>query len=335
MSVTAKEIARELGLSESAVSLALNNKPGVSTRTRQLVWKTAQTMGFDFTRKSVQRFGYKGTICMVVYKKSGAVVGDTPFFALLTEGVLAGCKRSSYDFVVRYLYEDDKLEEQLFLLRNTDFAGLILLATEMTAASLRYFNDFKMPIVLLDAYFDSAPYDCVLINNTQGAYLATEHLISQCKCQPGYLQSAYCISNFAARADGFYKAIRQHGMSASKSIVHQLTPSEEGAYEDMRELILTGEELARCYFADNDCIAIGALRALREAGKRVPEDVAVVGFDDIPMCESIATPLSTVHVPKHYLGEMAAYRLVQAIEESRHMPVRMEINTTLVSRKSC
>lgn len=334
MSVTAKELARILGISESAVSLALNNKPGVSTQTRQRVWKTAQELGYDFARKSIRQLDCRGTICLIIYKRSGAVVGDTPFFSTLTEGVLAGCKRCGYDFVIRYLYEDEQLEDQLYLLKHAQFAGIILLATEMTLASLQPFVAVKIPIVLLDAYFDAAPYDCVLINNTQGAFLATDHLISKRKQQPGYLRSAYPISNFDARADGFYRAIRYHGMSTSKSIVHLLTPSQEVAYEDMRAMIAAGEELAPCYFADNDYIAIGAIKAFREAGLRIPEDVAVVGFDDIPMCESLTPPLSTVHVPKHYLGETAALRLIQAIEEKRHSPVKIEVNTTFVRRKS-
>ena len=92
------------------------------------------------------------------------------------------------------------------------------------------------------------------INNVQGAYHATNFLISQCRCQPGYLHSSFPISNFEERANGFYNSIRYNGMSASKSIVHKLTPSQEGAYSDMKAIIESGEELATAYFADNDQI---------------------------------------------------------------------------------
>ena len=87
-----------------------------------------------------------------------------------------------------------------------------------------------IPVVLLDAYFETVPCNCVLLNNVQGAYLAARHLIRTCKTQPGYLHSAYPISNFAERSSGFYKAVRAAGMSSSRSIVHKLTPSMEGAY---------------------------------------------------------------------------------------------------------
>ena len=236
--------------------------------------------------------------------------------------------------MIRHLYEDENLDEQLYLLEAAKFSGIIVLATEMNMLSMQPFAQFKTPIVILDSYFDTLDYDCVLINNIQGAFVATDYLINRRKQQPGYLRSAYSISNFEERADGFYKAIRTNGMSTSKCIVHQLAPSQEGACADMRALIAAGEELAGCYFADNDHIAIGAIHALCEAGYRIPEDIGVVGFDDLPLCEYLSPPLTTIHVPKQYMGETAVARMAQIIEEKSHSPVKIEIETTLIRRKS-
>lgn len=334
MSITAKELAKHLGLSEAAVSMALNNKPGVSTATRQRIMEAAKELGYDFSKKFFAQNPKKGTICFVIYKKSGAVVSDTPFFSTLTDGISIRCKKEHYDLEIKYLYEEDDIREQVYRLRTAQYAGIILLATEMTLISLSYFSEIKMPIVILDSYFETLRYDCILINNVQGAYLATSHLIRRRKVQPGYLRSGYSISNFEERADGFYKAIRTNGMSTSKSIVHRLTPSEEGAYADMKALIEAGEELAKCYFADNDHIAIGAINALKEAGYRIPEDIAVVGFDDLPLCEYLSPPLTTIHVPKQLLGETAAARLIQIIETGNSEPMKIEVSTTLKIRKS-
>lgn len=334
MAVTAKELARKLGLSEAAVSMALNNKPGVSTATRQRVLKAAKESGYDFAKKQISPQLKKGTVCFAIYKKCGAVVSDTPFFSSLSEGISLKCKQENYDFQIRYLYEEDDIQGQVYQLRMANYAGIILLATEMTLISLSYFSEVKTPIVILDSYFETLDYNCVLINNVQGAYLATSHLIRHCKSQPGYLRSGYSISNFEERADGFYKAIRTNGMSATKSIVHRLTPSEEGAYADMKALLRSGEELANCYFADNDHIAIGAMRALVEAGFRIPEDIAIVGFDDLPLCEYFSPPLTTIHVPKQFMGETAAKRIVEIIEGNDGMPVKIEIATILKKRKS-
>lgn len=334
MKTTAKDLARELGLSEAAVSMALNNKPGVSTATRRKVLEEAQRRGYDFLRKAAFGNELKGSFCLAVYKKSGAIVSDTPFFSDLTDGISAACKKAHYDLVIRYLYEDESLEDRLYTLSQADFKGIILLATEMNTTDLTRFSRFKTPILLLDAYFETADYDCVIINNIQGAYLAATYLIRKRKTQPGYLRSAYPIGNFEQRADGFYKAIRSNGMSTAKSLVHRLTPSQDGAYEDMKALLQSGEKPADCYFADNDHIAIGAMKALKEAGYRIPEDVAIVGFDDIPVCEYLSPPLTTIHVPKHIMGEAAVRRLIEMVEQKDAYPIKIEIGTKILKRKT-
>ncbi len=331
--VTAKELAAQLGLSEASVSLALNNRPGVSTATRKRVLEAAAASGFDFSRKAISS-QTRGTICFAIFQKSGAVVADTPFFSTLTNSISLACKKASYDSVIRYLYEDEKLEDQIYTLNTAHFAGIILLATEMDLNSVRPFSVIQAPLVLLDSYFETLPYDCVLINNIQGAFMATDYLITRRRAQAGYLRSAYPINNFDERADGFYKAIRKHGMSASRSIVHRLTPSQEGAYEDMKQLIAAGEPLASCYFADNDIIAVGAARAMKEAGYRIPEEIAVIGFDDLPLCEVFDPPLTTVSVPIAVMGETAVHRLVDQIETGPLHPLKIEVGTVLKKRRS-
>ena len=119
MAITAKELAKKLGLSEAAVSLALNDKPGVSRETRRRVFDAAKEYGYDFVRKEIALSGRKGTICFAVYRKSGAVVGHTPFFAELTDGVSTGCRREGYDCVMRYLYDDEDLPNQIYTDRKS------------------------------------------------------------------------------------------------------------------------------------------------------------------------------------------------------------------------
>ena len=334
MSITAKALAAKLGLSESAISLALNDKPGVSRETRRRVIEAAKAYGYDFSKKASAATGKKGTICFAIYKKSGAVVSDTPFFSTLTDGISMGCRRQHYDCVVRYLYEDDDIADQVYTLGASQFSGIILLATEIDEGTLKGFNRLGIPMVVLDAYYEKLDFNFILINNVQGAYMATEHLIKKRRTQPGYLRSDYWISNFEQRADGFYKAIRAAGMSTAKSQVLRLTPSQEGAYADMKRLLNAGERPVDCYFADNDLIAIGAILALKEAGYRVPEDVAVVGFDDMPACEYMDPQLTTIMVPKLFMGETAAMRVIQLIEGANTQPLKIEVSTKLVRRRS-
>jgi len=332
-SITAKELAALLRLSESAVSLALNNKPGVSRETRKRVMEAAKEHGYDFSRKAVALDQKKGTICFAVYRKSGAVVGNTSFFSELTDGISIRCRRDGYECVISYLYEDEDLKDQIRELRASRFAGVIVLATEMEEQTLSLFDSVEIPLVFLDAYFDRPEYNFILINNAQGAYQATKYLIRKCRAQPGYLRSSYWISNFEARADGFYKAIREAGMSTSQSLVLRLPPSQAGAYADMKELLKT-EKPVKCYFADNDLIAIGAIQALKEAGYRIPEDVSIVGFDDIASAEYVSPPLTTMEVPKAYLGEAAVERIIQMMDGRSPQPLKVEVFTRLIRRKS-
>ena len=336
MAITAKELAKQLGLSEAAVSLALNHKPGVSTATRKRVLAAAEERGYDFSRlKPVESAGISGNLCFVIYKKHGAVVTDTPFFTQLSEGIDAACKELPYYLNIQYLHEDDDVAALISGWKRGGCRGLLLLGTEMQLPDLLPFLKSDLPLVLLDNYFEEADVDSVLINNIKGAYTAADYLIRKRQAQPGYLHSSYSINNFEERADGFYKAIRKNGMSTSRSIVHRLTPSVEGAYADMRELLSRNEPLANCYFADNDLIAAGAVRALKEAGYRIPQDIAVVGFDNMPICAYIEPSLTTVHVPKQYMGRMAVHRLHELICQPDNQPIKIEISTTLQKRKSC
>lgn len=336
MAITAKELAKRLNLSESAISLALNHKPGVSTATRKKVLEAAKEYGYDFSRITVnEEIQSQGSIYFIIYRKHGAVVADTPFFSQLSEGIDSECKQFHYYLNIQYLYEEDDISSQLANLKRAGAKGIILLGTEMQQQDITPFLECNLPFVLLDNYFEDAGINCVLINNISGAYMATNYLIRQKRAQPGYLHSSYSINNFEERADGFYKAIRQNGLPTSCSIVHHLTPSVDGAYADMCELIAAKEPLAQCYFADNDLIAAGAVKALKEAGYRIPQDIAVVGFDNMPLCTYIEPTLTTIHVPKQYMGKMAVKRLHEIINDSDSQPIKIEIATSLHKRKSC
>ena len=335
MAVTAKELAKKLNISESAVSLALNNKAGVSTATRKKVFELAKEMGYDFTRLNPEEHSpEKGSINFIIYKKNDAVVTDTPFFSQISEGISRACKKAHYFLNIHYVYDNDPVNILLDNWKKAGIKGLILLGTEMEKSDLNPFLMSGIPCVLLDNYFEKIEIDSILINNVQGAFAATELLIKTYKTQPGYLHSSYFINNFDERADGFYKAIRKSGMSTSRSIVHRLTPSVEGAYADMKELLANHEPLARCYFADNDLIAVGAMKCLKEAGYEIPKDIAIIGFDDLPLCTYIDPPLSTIHVPKQYMGQTAVERLAVLIEGKESLPLKIEVSTKLVRRRT-
>lgn len=336
MSITGKDLAHKLNLSQAAISMALNNKPGVSTITRKKILEAAQQYGYDFTHleKHPHTHSRSANIHFIIFKKCGAIVTDTPFFSELTEGIDKYCKEAYYTLNMSYIYENDNIEQLINSFNATDCSGIILLGTEMIASDLRPFMNLKVPFIVLDTYFDILHCNYVLINNHQGAFNATQYLIRQCHAQPGYLQSSYKITNFIQRSNGFYNAIHSNGLSTFTSVIHELTPSIQGAFADMCAILSRKDKIASCYFADNDLIACGAIKAFKSFGYKIPEDISIIGFDDIPLCSYIDPSLTTVSVPKEYMGKLAVTKLLELIHTTQTIYTKVELDTNLIIRSS-
>ena len=333
MSISAKELAQKLNISAATVSMVLNRKPGISEKTRSMVIEAAKEYGYDFSKKW-DLSEEKGNIQYVIYKKHGTVVGDTPFFSQVTEGIEHACKEEGYDLQINYFYENQDINAQIQALSEKNCQGILLLGTELDVDYFPPFSKLKVPMVILDSYFEELNCDSVLINNVQGAYRATNYLIEKGMTNVGYLRSSYPIGNFAERGDGYYKALRHQHLPTSHNFVHDLTPSMEGAYLDMIHILQEKPAMAQAYFADNDLIAAGAMRALKEFGFRIPEDISIIGFDDMPICDFLDPPLTTMEVPKKRLGELAMKQLVQKISKEPKLTVKIEVSVKLHERKS-
>lgn len=333
MSISAKEIAEKLGLSAATVSMVLNNKGGISEKTRVRVLEAAKECGYDFSRKS-DTGSSNGILQFIIYKEHGTIVTDTPFFSQIAEGVDIGCKQAGYELQVNYFYGMQSVSGQIQAIAEKKCQGILLLGTEMKPENFRPFLELKVPIVVLDTYFEELSCDAVLINNVQGAYLATNYLISHGMKRVGYLHSSYPIGNFTERTDGYYKALRHNGITTDHPFVHNLTPSMEGAYADMLKILGQNPPVADAYFADNDLIAAGAIRAFKECGYRIPEDVSIIGFDDMPICEFLEPKLTTMTVPKRKLAELAVERLVDKIKNPKSAVTKIEVSTHLHERMS-
>ncbi len=310
MTITARELAKKLNLSATAVSMALNNKPGVSTNTRNLVIKEAEKYGYDFSKLALKK-NKEGEIYCIIYRAHNAILNYTPIFE-----------------------KSDDLQKFIEDMQIVDCVGIILLATEITPSVCNQFRKLSVPIILLDSYFDSVDCSSVIINNAQGAYLATNYLIDRTGKQPGHLSSSYKIKNFTERKRGVHQAIREHGMSVGKSVLHELSPSIDGAFSDMLEIIDSGDDLAECYFADNDLIAIGAIKALKLRGYKVPQDVAIIGFDNISEGRVIDPSLTTVDIPRKFMGQTATSQLIKQLLMPVPHTVKIEVSTTVVKRFS-
>lgn len=333
MAITAKELAKKLGVSEAAVSMALNGKAGVSKKRRDEIVALAKEYGYDFSRINERFTG--GNIHLYLYTKYRTVIDNTQFFNALIKSIERACKSAQLYLDITYVSTSQELARLIKKASTEIQTGILLLATEMSETELSEVSHFDIPMIVMDCIYNSLPFNYVCINNRQGTYIATDFLLRQFHVQPGYLKSSYSIMNFRERADGFYNAIRNVGLSPSQSITHLLAPSFEGAYADMKQILENGDKLARCYFADNDLIALGAMKAFKEHGYRIPRDIAIIGFDNIPMGAQSDNSLSSVNVPQATMGFVAVERLHRMMKNRDiEFTVTSLINTSLIIRSS-
>lgn len=334
MKITAREIARRVGVSPATVSLVLRGKPGASEPVRQKILSMAAELGLA-PRTGPSKA--EQLIQLIIYKRHGKVMADTPFFDPPTEGMVEEAARLGYRLAVSYFYGSQPPEEQLKSIHSVKAAGAILLATEMHTADLAPFHELQMPLVLLDNYFPAARYDAIVIDNRCGVWNAVRHLIDCGHTQLGYLHSSVEIRNFRERYEGYLGGCRllpESGAKDSARRVIQVAPSTEGALQDMLTYLATQPMVPSAFVADNDRIAAGCCRALVRYGYRIPQDVSVIGFDDSSTCPLLDPPLTTMGVQKRRMGALAVRRLEERLQTSPPESVRITVMPELVARQS-
>lgn len=331
MKTIMQDIARFAGVSPGTVSNALNNRKGVSKDTRERVLKVAEELGYDRNSKDESK-----VIRFIIFKKHGYVVSDTPFFSGLIEGIERECRTNGFEVLVSHIiYSEHNDEDVQEIVKQEQIAGVLLLATEMNEEDLEPFQKLSVPIILLDSYFNNLDFDYVIINNRKGAYQAVNHLIKNGHTEIGYLGSSKSIKNFNYRYEGFRDALTEANLIINKEYELLLEPTLEGSYKDMKELLNAKDlNLPTAFFAFNDIIALGAIRAMKEKKISIPEQVSVVGFDDMPFCEISMPRLTTIRVHTQYIGKTAIRRLIAKISGQDQHKLKIEINTELIERES-
>ena len=335
MAVTARDVARAAGVSPATVSLVFQQKPGVGRATRERVFEKAAELGYIYEPRRSDRA--TSTILFVMYKKHGQVVDETPFFEELLKGVTDATYRHGYHkLAVTYFYGRESAFEQMKAVRSVRCAGIVLLATEAMANDVTQFEHLGVPIVLLDSWFPTKSLDSIIIDNTRGAYDAVRYLIQKGHTEIGYLHAGVPIRNFLERQSGFMSAMREMAPPTEElPPIVRVGSSEEDAYADMSVYLDMNPWLPTAYFADNDLIAYGCIRALIEHGIRVPEDVSVIGFDDMAFPEVREPQLTTMAVPKDAMGELAVKRLIDLIRgETNGETIRTAVQTQVVERET-
>lgn len=330
--MTSKELAKLLGISESAVSFALNDRPGVSQETRKMVKKAAMEHGMNLDTRRRPRKG-NSIISLVSYLPRK--IRETDFFRTISDSIEMATAEYGYQLERVKTIGEEELKKYLKQAETSRVSGIIVLGYLLDQNAFNLFAFSSMPILILDNSFVSSNIDFMQINNVEAAFQATNYLINKRPVQPGYLRSNIRTYDFIHREIGFYDAIRYNMMVKTGSPVIELNAAEiEYAESDMNELLDRGEPVAPSYFADNDMIAIGAMRALKRHGYRIPEEVSIIGFDDIYLSGYMEPALTTVHIPRHYMGRLAVKRLISVIEGEEHYSLNIQINGYLKVRNS-
>lgn len=334
MRITAKQLAEKAGVSQATVSLVLRGKPGVSDAVRAQILQLAREMGMQVQERIPES---NKNIQLVIYKRHGKVMADTPFFEQLTKGVVDEAHALGYHLSISYFYGNHPAQEQLRSIQSQNSAGVILLATEMHTVDMDPFRALKLPLVILDNSFPALEYDAVAIDNTLGAWKAVQYLIECGHTRIGYLHSSVEIRNFRERQSGYLSACRTlPGEAATDSArrIIKVNPSTEGAAEDMAKYLDSEPLLPTAFFADNDRIAAGCCRTLLKYGYRIPENVSIIGFDDSTISEILAPPLTTMQVQKQRMGALAVERLNTLLRTMPPERVRIAIAPEVLVRDS-
>lgn len=333
MKVNIKQISDVTGFSAATISNALNGKRGVNKDTAEQIFTVAKRLGY-VTEKKINK------IKLVVCKKTGDVVTDTPFFLDLLAGMERTGREFGYDTVVTNLSLSDA--EEIEQLKREVTTGVILLATELSEEDMKQFDDCEAPLVVIDSWYDNMKYDSVLISNTDSVCQAVEYLFDKGHERVGYLKGTDRITNFYYRQLGFERAHQKRKKPLHSEYDVEIRPMADIAYQDMKQYLERMKKksedlhtvLPTAYFADNDIIAIGALKALQEAGIRVPEDVSLIGFDDMPFCEMSSPKLTTIRVFKQEMGMIAVKRLLEHLAEAKVINTKIQVCTQFIERES-
>ncbi len=335
--MTAKDIAQQLNISPSAVSLALNGRKGVSETTREKVLALAREYGI---KKSVRpQISPANTIALVIFQRYSWICNDNGFFASLIESIGTACREANYILQIMYFLENDDWDRQIDAIAASGCSGVILLATEMFEHECAPFHRLRLPVVVLDNAFDESSFSSITINNSQGAALAVNHAIEMGHRSIGFLKNAANIRNFQERHDGAQRAIRlfnQRFPSDPVTVipVDVLFETITETYSVMRKYLQTNPQMPSIYIADNDTLAIPCIQALQDHGFRVPDNISVIGFDNASMTNLINMDLTTIDVPKLLLGREATRLLISCIEGAVLTSVRICVNTTLIRRST-
>ena len=313
MKVTMKDIANKLGISINAVSIALNDKPGVSDEMRLEILKMADKMGYINQKRQYLSVYSKSNICILMQ----SYYADTGhFYSIVLRSIVEQAKVFGYFSILNYFEEGHFVVPECIEERKV--AG-ILVVGKISDSNLLLLKNIGVPVVLVDFTSLCTPCDCVLTHNKQGSYMMTTHVINKGYQRIGFFGDLDYSFSFEDRFIGFLQGIEEYVLT------NQIDKIIE---------ILNTKKLPEVLVCANDSNAFAVITALKDMGLKVPKDISVVGFDDTPLCVKSVPQITTVQVQKELMGEVAVSNLIDRIHRKDNIPMTQLLSVKIVERTS-
>ncbi|HVO69248.1 MAG TPA: substrate-binding domain-containing protein [Aggregatilineaceae bacterium] len=325
-----KDVARSASVSVSTVSHVVNGTRHVTPETTARVRQAIEELGYhpNSVARSLRR-GKTHTLGLLVPDNSN------PFFAEVArvvedEGFIEGysvilCNSSGSE-------AREKIYVDVLLSKQVD--GLIFIASSTRLTGLRRVLNAKVPVVVVDREIPSSSVTHILVDQWRGGYIAGEYLVKLGHHQIAVITGPDATTSSAQRLQGFNHSLSNRGISLDEHRVMAGDFRFAGGQEAIRELLARGLKFT-AVFAANDLMAMGAINTLHGVGLRIPEDVSVMGFDDIPYAATALPPITTIAQPIEELGRLSVHALIEQIRLPDHPPQGTVLMPHLVVRESC
>jgi LacI family transcriptional regulator len=334
-SLTLEEIAKRAGVSRSTVSRVINDQPNVRAPVRERVWQIIRETGYQPHAAARSLVTRRTRIVGVIIPEAVTTLFTDPFFSHLLSGITRTCNAHGYHLMLS-LFNGPVGPEEMYrrVVGGGHLDGVVVASTRFEDPLIEHLLEDDVPFVLVGRYPEER-VRYVDIDNVGAARIAVDHLARLGHSRIGTITGPLNVCSGADRLEGYRQAMEAHRLPVSDSLIVEGDFSEESGMAAARRLLSVG---VTAIFAASDIMAVGALKVIREAGLRVPQDVALVGFDDMPIAAALQPALTTVRQPVEQMGAMAADLLLGLLDcppVGRPPPQVLILPTKLIVRESC
>lgn len=331
--LTLEDIARQAGVSRSTVSRVINNQPNVSPAVRTRVQDVIRDTGFHPNLAARTLATQRSWMIGLILPRSVSSFFADPYFPRLTQGIAQACNHHNYTLGL-FLVGEREDEERIFprISRKGFVDGILVQSGHIGEQLIDRLVNLHLPIVVAGRPFEENNVTYIDIDNVAASYQAVTHLAKLGRKRIGTITGTMNSTVSIDRKEGYLKALIGSNLNIDSNLIVEGDFTEAGGYRAMQQLL---PALPDAVFAASDIMALGAMRATREAGLHIPGDIAFVGFDDLPLSKLSDPPLTTIHQPIYEFGYRSVEILIDQIENDAKSPNKTIMETELIIRASC